>query len=289
MPTQVVRFVNRHPHSIFVPNPRGSQEMVAPGGYFVDQWYRTFCTKKGLTREVVSVPDGKDPHVHIAEMERLKSAAPGRGFVPPPRELPERAKANAKARPKPKEPIRKPPPVLPVTPTEETPYWKLERGIYRCKMCSGTVYETGSRVMLEAHLESHGLNLKKGKPARKSPLEQIHEQMQVSTDAMAKAPAIDEVEQTVVTTGQPVTLPDGTEVPDGVKGELEPGPQPVATPMEMDEAVPDDPLAAETAADLATEEQKKEELPGVECDICHRRFKNDHGVLVHRRRMHGTR
>jgi len=131
---QQYRYVNQRSGPIILPAKQGGLVTVSPGQWLTDPWFGRFVGKGGLSKVPASALKGT----------RSTSLGP----------RPTRPVTPASA-PKVELELQQPQTMLDQVepPTEEeTPDWRRQTGIYRCKHCD--VFRTGSRTVMEAHLLS---------------------------------------------------------------------------------------------------------------------------------------
>lgn len=130
------RYVNRNPYPITLPDSRGGQVMFRPGEGTTVAWFSRMIGPRRLTREttdgtpIISKPQRPAPKPPVPQVDEKPKPA----LTSLPREI---------ATPQP----------LPSFPNTETEEYRVQSGIYRCKLCN--VFATGSRVSMARHLSDY--------------------------------------------------------------------------------------------------------------------------------------
>ena len=250
---RVERYVNRNPMPVSIPNPRGVNDLVPPGGFYTNPWYSRFCSHGMLTREIVVVDVAEDqtPEEAILVKDRRRTATPP---MPPPK-LP----------PSPPLTVSPKPPVKDVA--GPGGHWKRARGVYKCAHCDGA-FATGSLHEMRTHIEGfHGISLTPNvrqlhtnplfSQPDPAPASELEPAPPAAPPALPKVPPLQAALERVDT--QPM---DPTQLLD----ERNP-PQPVEPPLGEGPPIPEEP-------------------EGYPCPQCARLFKTQAGLASHARAKH---
>lgn len=133
-----MRYVNRNQFPVILPDQRGGQVMFRPGEGTTSQWFSRMCSPRQLTREGTS---SLRPNSLMSQTVKIKAPTIVKG-------KPQTPKITETYIPEQK-------PILSFN-DEETPDYKLAKGIYCCKHCDG-IFRTGSSTSMNAHLIEYHL------------------------------------------------------------------------------------------------------------------------------------